>query len=62
MTCAFAGSMAVWRHFNSVLVGLAQPTLRRHELPKRLRVQLVVGVGKMRNLSINLLNHVILLT
>jgi hypothetical protein len=23
MTCAFAASMAVWRHFNSVLVGLA---------------------------------------
>jgi hypothetical protein len=53
MACAFATSMAKWCHFNSVLVGLAQPTFRRHDFGKQLRVQLVVGVGvgTMRNLS-----------
>jgi hypothetical protein len=52
MTCAFA-AMAVCRHFNSALVGLAQPTFWRHEFWKRLRDQLVVGVevGTMRKLS-----------
>jgi hypothetical protein len=38
---------------DTVLVGLARPTFGRHELRKRLRVQLVQGVGTMRNLSIN---------
>jgi hypothetical protein len=53
MTCAFAASMAACGVI-SVLVGLAQPTFRRHEFRKRLRVQLVVGVGvgTMRNVSI----------
>jgi hypothetical protein len=51
MTCAFAASMAVWRHFNSVLVGLAQPTFRRHVTPISARI-VGVGVGSMRNHSI----------
>jgi NO-binding membrane sensor protein with MHYT domain len=47
MICALAAMAAVTR-------GLAQPTFRCHEFRKRLRVQLVVGVGvgTMHNFSI----------